>query len=170
LFKNFSNSINYDKQDCNIIQNYCNFSCIQIIDWGRTVLAHKFHDKFENSNTESTDENNKSNIKIEDVFNMVKQLQSKYKDYSYIFDRIGLNSHIQNIENLQYPQFYVIWLIWNEYYKKKITKKNTEEEFEEDLEQIEEDLEETPFFFYEFLTVFKTNCEYNTFYKTITYL
>ena len=167
LFTNFNNNIGNYIKHCNIIQNYCNFSCIQIIDWGRTVDASKFNVKSENSNTESTDENNKSDIEIKDVFNMVKKLQSIYKDYSYIFDRVGLNSQIQNIEDLQYPQFYVIWLIWNEYYKKKITKKNEEKE-EEEIKEIEEQ-DQIQNSFYEFLTVFKTNCEYNTFYETITY-
>jgi hypothetical protein len=120
------NKYNESQTACTSIQNYCNLSCIQIIDWGRTTPSKTTPSETPSETTPSettpsetpseTAEN--SVIDILDVLKTINILKKKYTKYSYIFYNVGLNSDIQKIEDLQFPQFYVIWLIWNEYEKK----------------------------------------------------
>jgi hypothetical protein len=215
---------------CTSIQNYCNFSCIQIIDWGRTTPSETTPSETTHSETAEN-----SVIDILDVLKTINILKKKYTKYSYIFYIVGLNSDIQNLKDLQFPQFYVIWLIWNEYEKKvkaaeqaknkakenidnlkeqktnlenveSRTEKtriqneenikelqtnitNAEEEFKNAEEKLENaknvfkqstkvktvvnendpNNEKIKKKFYEFLILFKTNCEFNTFYETLEY-
>jgi hypothetical protein len=186
---------------CNITKNYCNISCIQIIDWGRTTKISNLTTK-----TNEMDENNENDfeISIEEIFDSVNILKEIYKSHSYIFNNVGLNTDVTILNDLELPQFYIIWLIWNEYKKKleaaklkgdnelntelntlkeeyknlkdriKIFKEQPQEsqesqESQEELPKLLQENEHKIIDFYEFLTLFKTNCEYNAFYETIDY-
>ena len=152
----FTGDANVTNNDCGNINNYCNLSCIEIIDWGRTL-------SIENQHIQSED-----NITLVDVIKMINDLKSKYKHDFYIFNNVGLKNNLDTDPNqLSYPQFYIVWLIWNEFYRMNIYKINKNLLTQENTNTVQDLKNDSDF--YNFLTLFKTNCEFNTFYETIAY-
>jgi hypothetical protein len=140
--------------NCGNIQNYCNLSCIQIIDWGRT-----------SKEVEQTSPSSEI-ITIDHIIEMINNLKNKYPERFYIFNVVGLNDELVK-NSLSYSQFYIVWLIWNEFYLMDIFVKSQSPK--EPVPEEEKQGENKTNDFYEFLTLFKTNCEYNAFYETIEY-
>jgi hypothetical protein len=90
---------------CDIIENFCNMSCIEIIDWGRTNKLEKIiHTDFIKTPT------------FEKLIEIINELKHYYQKFGYLFHLVGLSGDIpDDTTKIDYPQFYVLWLIYNEF-------------------------------------------------------
>ena len=147
---------NIEKNDCNIIQNFCNMSCIEIIDWGRTehIEVDIDHNGFIQNPT------------FHGVIKIINKLKNYYQKFGYLFHLVGLSDDIPDdiptdTTKIDYPQFYVLWLIYNEFKLKAQIEPTMEcDEINKKSTIIIKD------FFDKYLNTFKDNCNTNPFYQT----
>jgi hypothetical protein len=142
-----------EKNDCNIIQNFCNMSCIEIIDWGRT------------QDIGVNEENNAFIIeptfeKLITIINKLKNIYEKNR-FGYLFNLVGFENTIAT-DNIDYPQFYVLWLIYNELkFKTKFQKDKCSDKSKSTEEIKDANLNE-------YLKAFDQRCNSDPFYEIFT--
>jgi hypothetical protein len=138
--------------DCGKIQNFCNMSCIEIIDWGRTTQLTNQQVKF----TENTT--------FEELIGIINTLKTHYDKFSYLFNLVGLSDDIStDTTEIPYPQFYVLWLIYNELKFK--TKIQTDVDCSNKSKSTEE-IDDTNL--NKYLNEFDQRCTSDPFYKIFT--
>ena len=153
-----------DNMKCDSIYNFCNMSCIEIIDWGRTRDIS----------------NNNIEFKTFDEFvNIINELKKQYQKFDYLFNLVELGGKKDlNVNELNYKQFYVLWLIYNELKFKKIieeknnnNKSNNNKSNNNKFKCIEINTNATSINdikFTEYLNKFKDNYHEDPFYETYT--
>jgi hypothetical protein len=147
----FDPTFDASKLNCSSIQNFCNMSCIEIIDWGRTRHLTDSDEKVEFTN----------NTTFDQLVEIILYLKTQYAGFNYLFNLVELNGNI-NTNNLNYKQFYVLWLIYNELKLKaqidKIDCSNNSKKSEEiNTENFDN-----------YLNKFNQRCNSNPFYKIFT--
>jgi hypothetical protein len=142
---------NPDNKDCGNIQNFCNMSCIEIIDWGRTTQLTNQQVKF----TENTT--------FKELIDIINTLKTHYDKFGYLFNLVGLSDDIStDTTKIPYPQFYVLWLIYNELKFKTKFKDNNCSDKSKPTEKIDDTN------LNKYLNEFDKRCTSDPFYKIFT--
>jgi NAD-dependent dihydropyrimidine dehydrogenase PreA subunit len=145
---------------CDIIENFCNMSCIEIIDWGRTEYI-------------GVNEDNNAFIiepTFEKLITIINELKKYYQKFGYLFHLVGLSDYIpDDTTNIDYPQFYVLWLIYNEFKLKAQIESTMKAQNKPTMNCDEIDKKSIVInkdFFNKYSNIFKDNCNTNPFYQS----